>query len=64
MKKNVVIEASSPNNKLCFSNNTGKLKKVVKNSSNFNSKTVTETGPIIQRVLDTEINKPIFDREK
>lgn len=64
MKKNIAVEVHSLTNKLCFANNTGKLKKVVKNFSTFNSKAVTETGPIIQRTMNTEINKPIFDREK
>jgi hypothetical protein len=50
----------SPSNKLCF-NNAGKIKRV-KKSGNF-EKSMTETGPIIQRMMNTEQLKPA-EKEK
>jgi hypothetical protein len=48
LKKPIVIESTSPTSKLCF-NNAGKIKRVKKP----NEKAITETGPIIQRALNS-----------
>ncbi len=52
LKKNVIPDCTSPTNKLCFSNNTCKMKRVKKLMPA--EKAVTETGPIIQRMANTE----------
>lgn len=48
LKNPIVIESTSPTSKLCF-NNAGKIKRVKKH----NEKVVTESGPIIQKLLNT-----------
>jgi hypothetical protein len=48
LKKHLIVESTSPNSKLCF-NNAGKIKRVKKP----NEKAITETGPIIQRALNS-----------
>jgi hypothetical protein len=63
VKKNLLADATSPTNKLCFSSNPGKIKRV-KKPSNVNEKAITETGPIIQRVLNSELQKPQLEKEK
>lgn len=57
--KKLIVESTSPTSKLCF-NNAGKIKRVKKTG---NEKAVTETGPIIQRVLNSEQPKPA-EKEK
>ncbi len=47
-KKTLVVESTSPTSKLCF-NNAGKIKRVKKPIE----KAITETGPIIQRILNS-----------
>jgi hypothetical protein len=47
-KKHLIVESTSPANKLCF-NTAGKIKRVKK----ANEKAITESGPIIQRALNS-----------
>ena len=53
VKKNNLFENTSPTNKLCFSNNPGRIKKV-KKTGGVNEKAFTETGPIIQRIMNQD----------
>jgi hypothetical protein len=49
-RNKMMIETASPPSKLCF-NNPGKIKRVKK--PGVGEKAVTETGPIIQRTLNS-----------
>lgn len=61
VKKNILFENTSPSNKLCFSNNQGKIKRL-KKTTNTNEKAFTESGPIIQRVINSEIQKAPLEK--
>ena len=49
--KRPIVETTSPTSKLCF-NNAGKIKRVKK--ADICEKAITETGPIIQRTMNSE----------
>jgi hypothetical protein len=62
VKKTIMMTETSPNSKLCFSNNAGKIKRVKKPV--FGEKSITETGPVIQRVHNYESQKNPYEKEK
>lgn len=57
----MLFENTSPSNKLCFSNNQGKIKRL-KKTTNTNEKVFTESGPIIQRVINSDLQKPPVEK--
>jgi hypothetical protein len=58
----MLIETNSSNNKLCFSNNIGKIKRVKKPINA--EKAFTETGPIIHRPQNTDFPRNYLDHNR